>query len=51
MIYKYIVSVIGIDISDIVFATDSDEAKKVFCRKRGLAIDLKRLTARRTKEE
>ena len=50
MIYKYIVSVIGIDVSDTVFATDSDEAKKVFCRKRGLTIDLTRLTARRATE-
>lgn len=50
MPYKYIVTVTDIGVSDTVFATDSDEAKKVFCRKRGLTIDLTRLTARRTEE-
>lgn len=50
MIYKYIVSVIGIDVSDTVFANDSDDAKYKFCRKRGLTIDHIRLAARRAKE-
>ena len=50
MPYKYIVTVIGIGVTDTVFATNSDEAKEKFCKKRGLAIDLTRLTARRAEE-
>ena len=50
MKYKYIVTVTDIGVSDIVFATDSDEAKAKFCKKRGLTIDLTRLTARRAEE-
>ena len=50
MKYKYIVTVTDIGVSDIVFATDSDEAKAKFCKNRGLTIDLTRLTARRAEE-
>jgi len=50
MVYKYIVTVTDIGVSDTVFANDSDEAKKKFCKNRGLTIDLTRLTARRAEE-
>lgn len=51
MAYKYTVTVIGIGITDTVFAYDADEAKRKFCKKRGLDIDHTRLTARRVQDE
>ncbi len=50
MTLKFIVTVKGIGVSDIVFAKDWDEAKRKFCKNRGLTIDPARLTAKKVDE-
>lgn len=47
--YKYIVMLKDSDISEFVFAVDSDEAKVKFCKRRGLTMDVTKLSVRRAK--
>jgi len=48
--YKFEVTVRNIGISEIIIAKSHDEAKAIFCKKRGLTIDRTRLSARKVIE-